>query len=65
MREKALGGGQEMAGDNWDYSVKPITGNEISTTGTYDNCVRTFIEKTFCNNYTWSQQYKQNQNIKI
>ena len=52
MREKALGGGQEMAGDNWDYSVKPITGNEISTTGTYDNCVRTFMEKIFCNNYT-------------
>ena len=24
-----------LTGDNWDYSVKPITGNEISTTGTY------------------------------
>lgn len=37
MRAKALGGGQsqDMTGDNWDYSVKPITGNEISTTGTY------------------------------
>ena len=35
MRAKALAvaGGNEPKGENWDYSVKPITGNEVSTTG--------------------------------
>lgn len=35
MKAKALAiaGGKEPAAENWDYSVKPITGNELSTTG--------------------------------
>ena len=35
MRAKALliAGGKEPVAEVWDYSVKPITGNELSTTG--------------------------------
>ena len=37
MRAKALliAGGKEPVAEVWDYSVKPITGNELSTTGKF------------------------------